>query len=371
MKNINGSACIKAFTKNTSLSSISIAQIPSKTEYIKNSSSIDLNNGKLCLTYSDGSTYVIDLSNPDVRISGFDTSTEGTKTINVEYKGKQTSFDITVNADPNEQNPSQGGGQQDDPSQGGGQQDDPPQGGGQQDDPPQGGGQQDDPPQGGGQQDDPPQGGGQQDDPQYEPVPCDIRNIKAQITSIEITETDLDHFKMTLEISGIKNPDANTTYKYYYILSGKDNETNITNWVEVPVNKQLKSDGTYSLIFQIDETIADTFPESQKEDKVYLYLKEVASRDGKSVNTYSNVAELTATEEVEERIDQVLKKMIENLKKDEKGKDDSDGDKGIKDDTLKKDPIPQLGSTLIIVTIISLIAIFGVICRYKYLHIDK
>ena len=80
------------------LSSISINRYPAKTEY-EIGESLNTFGLKLKLTYSDGSyEYVTD----GFAVSGFDSSSSGTKTIRVEYGGKITTFTVTVN-EPEEQ----------------------------------------------------------------------------------------------------------------------------------------------------------------------------------------------------------------------------------------------------------------------------
>lgn len=79
--------------KNVVLSSISIYCKPSKVTYYIGDS---LNNSglQLKLTYSDGSTKTV---SSGFTTSGFSSTTAGTKTVNVSYEGKTTTFTVTVN----------------------------------------------------------------------------------------------------------------------------------------------------------------------------------------------------------------------------------------------------------------------------------
>ena len=80
----------------TELSSISIKNMPDKTTYIQGYEDLDLTGGKITLTYNDGSTSDLDMSDNSIRISGFNNNTVGQKTITVEYGGKSTTFNINI-----------------------------------------------------------------------------------------------------------------------------------------------------------------------------------------------------------------------------------------------------------------------------------
>ena len=75
------------------LSSISAKTLPDKTSYYIGDS---LNTAGLAITakYSDGSSKTI---TSGYTVSGFSSSTEGTKTVTVSYEGKTTSFSVKVN----------------------------------------------------------------------------------------------------------------------------------------------------------------------------------------------------------------------------------------------------------------------------------
>ena len=74
------------------VSSLTIQTKP-KTEYYVGDS-LDISNGKLKVTYNDNSTKTVSFS--EATITGFDSSTTGTKTIRVTYEGKTVTYTITV-----------------------------------------------------------------------------------------------------------------------------------------------------------------------------------------------------------------------------------------------------------------------------------
>ena len=82
---------------NRALESISVKTKPSKTTYIQGES-LNLTGGVLTLTYNNNTTETVNMTDSKVTISGFDSTTAGTKTVTVSYGGKTTTFTVTVNA---------------------------------------------------------------------------------------------------------------------------------------------------------------------------------------------------------------------------------------------------------------------------------
>ena len=85
------------------LQQIELTTMPTKKEYIQNYENLDLTGGILTLTYNDGTTETIDLTNENVKVKGFDNIKLGINTITVEYEGKTTSFGIQIVSNPETQ----------------------------------------------------------------------------------------------------------------------------------------------------------------------------------------------------------------------------------------------------------------------------
>ena len=66
---------------------------PTKTEY-SCGDELDLTGGKVTVTYKSGETETLDIT-PEM-VSGFDSTTAGTKTVTVTYGGKTASFEVAV-----------------------------------------------------------------------------------------------------------------------------------------------------------------------------------------------------------------------------------------------------------------------------------
>lgn len=77
---------------NITLASISVTTYPQKTSYLIGEA-LDLTGLVLTATYSDGSKKTV---TEDYSVSGFDSSSAGTKTITVSFDGKTTTFTVTV-----------------------------------------------------------------------------------------------------------------------------------------------------------------------------------------------------------------------------------------------------------------------------------
>jgi len=77
------------------ITSLAMANAPTKTTYTV-ADKLDVSGGKLNVTYDDGSTDSVALT--DAMCSGYDPTRIGTQTVTVTYEGKTTSFNVTVNA---------------------------------------------------------------------------------------------------------------------------------------------------------------------------------------------------------------------------------------------------------------------------------
>ena len=79
------------------VSSIIMNTYPSKTDYVKGSKeTLDLSGGSIIVNYNDNSRETIYLPNEDVKATGFDNSSTGSKKITLTYENKETSFNINV-----------------------------------------------------------------------------------------------------------------------------------------------------------------------------------------------------------------------------------------------------------------------------------
>jgi hypothetical protein len=76
------------------IESISMAQLPAKTQYLKGQDQLDLTGVTIKVQYSPDATETVAVT-PDM-VTGFDNTVTGTRTITVSYKGFTTSFNVDV-----------------------------------------------------------------------------------------------------------------------------------------------------------------------------------------------------------------------------------------------------------------------------------
>ena len=78
------------------LTGIEIKKLPTKTEYIQNYEELNLAGGSITLKYDDNTTEELAMTHNDVKVTGFDNTTTGTKQLTVTYQGKTATFTINI-----------------------------------------------------------------------------------------------------------------------------------------------------------------------------------------------------------------------------------------------------------------------------------
>ena len=79
---------------------ISVEKLPNKTQYLQNYEMLDLEGAKLQVSYNNGTTQIIDVT--EDMVTGFDNSIVGTNIINVSYEGFEITFEIEIVPEENE-----------------------------------------------------------------------------------------------------------------------------------------------------------------------------------------------------------------------------------------------------------------------------
>lgn len=78
------------------VSSIQVTKLPTKTQYIKNYEKLDLSGGEITVTYSNGSTEKISLTDENVSVEGFNNLNIGKNLITVKYEEKIATFEVEI-----------------------------------------------------------------------------------------------------------------------------------------------------------------------------------------------------------------------------------------------------------------------------------
>ncbi len=79
-----------------SVTEVSLKTIPIKVTYKQNESTIDLTGGEITVKYNDNTTEDKAINQNEVTVTGFDTSTLGTKEITLTYDGQSVKFNIEI-----------------------------------------------------------------------------------------------------------------------------------------------------------------------------------------------------------------------------------------------------------------------------------
>ena len=78
------------------ISGISISRKPTKLSYIQNKEKLDLTSGIITISYDDGTTDEMSLTNPNILVSGFDNTKEGNNNIEITYADHKANFSVQI-----------------------------------------------------------------------------------------------------------------------------------------------------------------------------------------------------------------------------------------------------------------------------------
>ena len=101
-----GNSSLKAYVNfdSTQLKAtkIKILSEPNKLEYIKDTEKFDVTGGKILVSMSNGETIEKSLEDSKIKLTGFDNSSVGPKTITVDYMDNRATFVVNVIDSPNQ-----------------------------------------------------------------------------------------------------------------------------------------------------------------------------------------------------------------------------------------------------------------------------
>lgn len=84
-------------TKNKEIINVTINKKPTKKNYVQNLEELDLSGGEIKVTYDDGSSKLISMTNNKVSCSGFSNEKVGTSTVTIKYENRELKFDVNIN----------------------------------------------------------------------------------------------------------------------------------------------------------------------------------------------------------------------------------------------------------------------------------
>ena len=185
----------------------------------------------------------------------------------------------------------------------------------------------------------------------FDDTKVDILGIKAYYFS---DKNKKGYTVLNIQLENLKISNKNENAEYYYYLSTRQNEENINNWVKIN-SIQIKDD---KMKFDINTLDITNYQEIDNADKTYLYVKEVATKNGMKSESITTPFLLEAEiSNIEQYLDG--EKKVTNI-------DDNSKPENEIDNTLAPGRIPDTGKNLLIIFLIIIIASVGRISYKKY-----
>lgn len=160
-----------------SITQITISKMPSKTQYIQNKEELELAGGIIKVEYNDGTNEKIELTDEQVKVSGFDNSKIGKNMITVTYQQKNTSFEVEIIEEETAKNSN------------------------------------------------------------FDKASCMVNSAKYYTFT---DKNSKEYLLINVTINDIVKDRDNDNYEYYYYLSSNTSDSNIENWVKID-GKQIEN----------------------------------------------------------------------------------------------------------------------------------
>lgn len=291
-----------------SITGVVLEATPTKIEYIQYKEDLGLNGGKIKISYNDGTNETIDMTSTEIEVSGFDKNVAGKQTVTLTYMGHSVNFEVTVKE-------------------------------------------------------------------LAKPKNSDFTNMKGNVTRVKgYSFTDMNketYIIIDVELSDIVKATENEGVEYYYYLSSSASEANIANWVKITSLKEVREEAGNAngakgkLAFEINTLDISNYEEVEDSENLYLYVKEVATKNGFTSNAITPAIILEVENiNIEEYVDGEKKKEInsEEIINPEPGEEI--------DNTLAGEKYHDAGKNIVTVLLILGIVIIGRIIYLKYKDIE-
>ena len=186
----------------------------------------------------------------------------------------------------------------------------------------------------------------------FDNMKCNINNVKYYTFT---DKNNHEYLILNLTVDGITQKSQANNLEYYYYISANNNEKNIENWVKIE-GKQIEDD---KLQFEINTQNIKNLDEISIAQNLYLYIKEIASQDGKESEVTSKAMQLDSKTQAEIYLD--------NIKVEEAQIDDNDE---VIDNTVAPNELPKAGIKKIII-FVSAISVLSIIVLIRYKKISE
>ena len=181
---------------------------------------------------------------------------------------------------------------------------------------------------------------------------------KAELQEIKLEGNNQgSSVNIKIKVTGIEVKNSSEKYQHYFYLSSNSKENNIQEDKWIPAGKfEKQDDGTYALTLEVTEE--SQLADIKEDGSVYVYIKEVATLNGKSTTLISNGIELKVdTSEIETKKEENTTTITSNTNKN--------------DTTIANKVLPNTGYIPVIIFLIISFAIVGMFVYIRYKNIDK
>lgn len=170
-------------------------------------------------------------------------------------------------------------------------------------------------------------------------------------------ESQKDYYVLQINLKNVIRVKENQTFEYYYYLSPNQSENEIEDWVKIDEEQNVENE----LNFKINTKQIKNFKEIVDASELYVYVKEVAKREGDQRTYISEAIEIEAdnVQKIESYVDDVLVD------------ESSTGNNEKPDNTIAEGTIPQTGLKVTIIIAMTIITISAVVIYIKYVKFSK
>lgn len=219
------------------------------------------------------------------------------------------------------------------------------------------------------------------DNNKSKPEVSDFSKVEANVNSVKayyFTDTSKkEYITIDVDLNKIERKENNDSYKYYYYLSSSPSQQNIKKWVEITEEQKSNT----KLEFVMNTKDIPNYTEVSKAEKLYLYIKEVVTKDNLSDEITTNAILLETEGKVEIYKDNVKqtannnkndnnKNTITNTTQNTSKNQNTNKAQNTTDNTTANKKLPAAGLKLGVALIIVIIAVFGITKYIQYKKMD-
>lgn len=197
------------------------------------------------------------------------------------------------------------------------------------------------------------------------PVNSNFDNMQGNVKRVRAyrftDKTKKEYALLDMEISNIVTATQNENMEYYYYLSSTPSEGNIANWIKLEQFKILDN----KLAFEINTLEVSNYEELANANTIYLYLKEVATRNNMKAEKITKAVSLEISNmNIEEYVDGKKKADVNS----DTITDTTPGQNV--DNTLALEKIPNAGKSALILFVTLVIILVGRLTYLRYKDIE-